>query len=113
MGEESRAGRHEGSWLGWDTLPRPPVPGMGLMSLLQDVGPQAAAYWWHSGPSMVPSACLGPLTGSDSWDSAPAPVAAGTRWNKGEKTVITSARCHVSLLSGWFCLLIYFDLLGN
>ena len=61
MGEESRAGRHESSWLGWDTLPRPPAPGMGLMSLSEDVGPQAAGTLVAFRPQRGAFSLHGPL----------------------------------------------------
>lgn len=57
---------------------------------------------------------MGLLTGSDSCDSALAPVAGETRVKQGEKDYnYLLTRFHISLLSEWFCFLIYFDLLEN
>lgn len=119
MVEEYRAGCSGA--LGWNRMQAPPNPqasDMGLMSLSVDIGPQAA---WHAGsipsPSTactIPSACMGLLTGSDNCDSTPASVAGETRVKQGGKDCnYLLTRFHISLLSEWFCFLIYFDLLEN
>lgn len=54
------------------------------------------------------------LTESDSCDSELAPVAGETRVKQGGKDYnYLLTRFHISLLSEWFCFLIYFDLLEN
>lgn len=65
-------------------------------------------------PCTIPSAGAGLLTGSDSCDSALATVAGETRVKQGGKDYnYLLTRFHISLLSEWFCFLIYFDLLEN
>lgn len=65
--------------------PSPLVSDLGLMSLLVDIGPQAAKHVGSipspSTPYTIPSARMGLLTGSDSCDSTRVPVA-GETWVK-------------------------------
>lgn len=57
---------------------------------------------------------LEPLDRTDSCDSTLAPVAGETRVKQGgEDCNYLLTRFYISLLSEWFCFLIYFDLLEN
>lgn len=65
--------------------------------------PRRQASWQHPGPDTprtIPSACTGLLTGSDSCESTPAPVAAETGVKQGGKHCnYLLTRFHISLLS--------------
>lgn len=117
-GEPELAGMVAPGLDGMLTSPSLQASGMGRMSVLVDTGRQAAR---HAGsipcpgmPCTIPSACMGLLTGSDSCDSTPAPVAGEMREKQGRKECnYLLTRFHIFLLSERFCFLIYFDLPEN
>lgn len=109
---------HRSSWPRWGVGSHSPQAA--------DRGPMSVSRHWSPGgrragsipgldtPRTIPSACTGLLTGSDSCESTPAPVAGETGVKQGGKHCnYLLTRFHISLLSEWFCFLIYFDLLEN